>query len=517
MGYSLNNEYEGKTDSEKISILGQKVMNAARNTIIIKFRFLDIAVNQLKVTPYMDIYDALGNEKTMSMDGMNIWYNERYVLKKYKEDKNYLNRAVLHMLLHGIFKHFLIGKTVIPEFWDIASDVAVESVIEEFNERCLDLGDSPERAHLIDSIINDTGMLVAEKIYNALKEGKIDRYLMTELSDKFTVDDHSYWHRNYEPPKDENDNPDSDDKSPGRDETDEEEEKENNPNDITAPSEGEDTEEENDDDARAGTGGMGKPDENDHTGEMPEFSDEDLKQIWDQIAEYVQTDLETMSKNAGEKAGTMMSNLAAVNREKYDYTSFLKKFSVFGEKMTINDDEFDYIFYTYGLQRYGNMPLIEPLEYKEVKKVKEFVIAIDTSGSVSGELVQKFITKTYNILKSEESFFTKINLHIIQCDTEIHEDVKITNQDEFDRYIDNMVLKGFGGTDFRPVFRYVEDMIKRHEFTDLKGLIYFTDGWGKFPEHQPDFNTAFVFLDDNYNNPTVPVWAIKLVLSSDEI
>ena len=83
MGYSLNNEYEGKTDSEKISILGQKVMNAARNTIIIKFRFLDIAVNQLKVTPYMDIYDALGNEKTMSMDGMNIWYNERYVLRKF--------------------------------------------------------------------------------------------------------------------------------------------------------------------------------------------------------------------------------------------------------------------------------------------------------------------------------------------------------------------------------------------------------------------------------------------------
>ena len=37
------------------------------------------------------------------------------------------------------------------------------------------------------------------------------------------------------------------------------------------------------------------------------------------------------------------------------------------------------------------MPLIEPLEYKEVKRIKEFVIAIDTSGSVSGELVQKFI------------------------------------------------------------------------------------------------------------------------------
>ena len=30
--------------------------------------------------------------------------------------------------------------------------------------------------------------------------------------------------------------------------------------------------------------------------------------------------------------------------------------------MKINDDEFDYIFYTYGLKLYEKMPLIEPLE-----------------------------------------------------------------------------------------------------------------------------------------------------------
>ena len=112
---------------------------------------------------------------------------------------------------------------------------------------------------------------------------------------------------------------------------------------------------------------------------------------------------------------------------------------------------------------------------------------------------------------------TKINLHIIQCDSEIHEDVKITNQEDFDRYMDNLTLKGFGGTDFRPVFEYVDKLIKNHEFSDLKGLIYFTDGWGTFPRVQPEYSTAFVFLDDNYNNPSVPVWAIKLVLTSEEI
>jgi predicted metal-dependent peptidase len=185
--------------------------------------------------------------------------------------------------------------------------------------------------------------------------------------------------------------------------------------------------------------------------------------------------------------------------------------------MKVNDDEFDYIFYTYGLQIYEKMPLIEPLEYKEVKAIKEFVIAIDTSGSTSGDLVQKFIQKTYNILKSTESFFTKINLHIIQCDADIQEDQKITCQEDFDEYLKTMQIRGLGGTDFRPVFEYVEQLRTKKEFTNLKGLIYFTDGHGAFPAKKPDYDAAFVFVDDEYNNPDVPPWAIKLVLQRDEI
>ena len=185
--------------------------------------------------------------------------------------------------------------------------------------------------------------------------------------------------------------------------------------------------------------------------------------------------------------------------------------------MKVNDDEFDYIFYTYGLQLYENMPLVEPLEYKEVKRIKEFVIAIDTSGSVAGETVQKFVQKTWNILKSTESFFTKINLHIIQCDATVQEDAKITTQEEFDEYIKAMQIHGLGGTDFRPVFGYVDYLREQQEFTNLKGLIYFTDGFGTFPEKMPEYETAFVFLDEEYNNPEVPPWAIKLVLKKDEI
>ena len=172
------------------------------------------------------------------------------------------------------------------------------------------------------------------------------------------------------------------------------------------------------------------------------------KDFWEQVSNQIQMDLETFSKEQGYKAGNMMQNLRSVNREKYDYTSFLKKFAVLGEAMKVNEDEFDYIYYTYGLEHYDNMPLIEPLEYKEVKRIKEFVIAIDTSGSVVGEEVQMFLQKTFNILMQEDSYFARVNIHIIQCDAEIQEDIVIKNRDEFKAYLKTMKIRGLGGTDF---------------------------------------------------------------------
>ena len=211
-----------------------------------------------------------------------------------------------------------------------------------------------------------------------------------------------------------------------------------------------------------------------------------------------------------------MQNLAALNRERYDYEAFLRKFATRQEEMKIDDEEFDYIFYTYGLKLYEKMPLVEPLEYKEVKKVREFVIAIDTSGSVSGDTVQAFVQKTYNILQSTESFASKVHIRIIQCDQEIREDVKITSAAEFDEYLETMTLKGFGGTDFRPVFDHVEKLRKSREFRNLRGLIYFTDGLGTFPAQKPDYETAFIFLRED-DAPQVPPWAIKLVLEPEEL
>ena len=189
---------------------------------------------------------------------------------------------------------------------------------------------------------------------------------------------------------------------------------------------------------------------------------------------------------------------------------------VIGEKMMINDDEFDYIFYTYGLKLYGNLPLIEPLEYKETRALKELVIAIDTSGSVQGDMVQGFLQKTYNILSQTEQFFSRYCVRIIQCDMQIQDEAVITSAFEFEDYIEHVQILGLGGTDFRPVFDYISDKLRNKEITELGGLIYFTDGDGVYPKKQPDFRTAFVFLEGN-KDVTVPPWAIKYNIDEDTI
>lgn len=243
------------------------------------------------------------------------------------------------------------------------------------------------------------------------------------------------------------------------------------------------------------------------------------REQWKKISERIKTDLKSFSRDKN-NSESLEKNLEEATKERYDYGAILRRFQVMGEEPCVNEDEFDYIYYTYGLARYGNMPLIEPLEYKELKKVREFVIVLDTSASCRGETVQAFLRKTYSILKEEENFFHKINVHILQCDNEIQSDTKITCDADFETFLKHGKLKGFGGTDFRPAFTYVDSLIDEGEFENLKGLIYFTDGLGIYPERMPEYHTIFAFLEDDFAErmqPQVPPWAIKVVLEEEDL
>ncbi len=107
-----------------------------------------------------------------------------------------------------------------------------------------------------------------------------------------------------------------------------------------------------------------------------------------------------------------------------------------------------------------------------------------------------------------------MNVLIIQCDAAVTDVTRIESLRDLDRYLDHLEIRGLGGTDFRPVFDYVDEALMRGDLDDLGGLIYFTDGQGTYPKHRPAYETAFVFLDsdDAAHSAPVPPWAMKVVL-----
>lgn len=243
----------------------------------------------------------------------------------------------------------------------------------------------------------------------------------------------------------------------------------------------------------------------------------DRQKKWEEMRRKMQTEMELFSKEAAGDSPGLVEHLQAENRKRYDYREFLRKFSVLKEEMQVDIDSFDPIYYHFGMETYGNMPLIEPLETKEMKKIEDFVIVIDTSMSCNGSLIRRFLEETYSVLAESESFFRKIQVHIIQCDEKIQDDQVIHNQKEMEAYLEDFNVRGFGGTDFRPAFTYVEHLIKMGAFQRLRGLLYFTDGYGTFPAKMPPYDTAFVFMKDDYRDVDVPPWAIKLILDTQAL
>ena len=222
------------------------------------------------------------------------------------------------------------------------------------------------------------------------------------------------------------------------------------------------------------------------------------------------------SDGRGSAPGNMQEEIFLREKQRYDFRRFLKRFAIHREELHTDMESFDYIPYMYGLEHYGNMPLIEHLEYQEMNRMEELVIAIDTSGSCSADTVRHFMEETYGILSNHENFFHKMNLYIIQCDSFIQDVMHVTCEDDWKDYLKHLVIHGRGGTDFRPVFEYVEELRHKGALHNLKGLLYFTDGDGIYPEKPTNYQTAFIFYREKAFHQKVPVWAHRLYMDEAE-
>ena len=551
---------------EAMEALAERILSECRVTLMVSFRFLDRALWKL---PYKSLRftDKTPNLKvstctTLATDGHALYYNAKAVIRAFRMNPDFVIRSYLHSLIHCIFRHPFRTVRAETDLWSLACDICTEAIALEMCAGRFSLEGDEAALALANHIAEGYAGLTPNKVYRMLLLGKTEQGNPDQLhlyaqangnGDLFARDDHHLWDL-VRPPKDEETPPEppaggSDDGSQNGEPQDDPDK----PDDADTGDAPEGNEQESDaepnenpdssDGGNAGEGGQDDqqeqqpqmphdqpaPPQQQAEAPEPEYSEgEELEPVaptddssdeedWEQIAKQVETELHTMEKERGDNAGSFMDNLALASRSHVNYEDFLRRFATRAEDAKLNDEEFDYIFYTYGLKLYENMPLVEPLEYMETDRIREFVIAIDTSGSCSRGLVQVFLTRTYEILSRGQGFDDRINVHIIQCDAEIQSEVVIHDIGELAEFEQGFEVHGYGGTDFRPVFAYVDELISQKEFSDLRGLVYFTDGYGTFPTKAPDYDVAFVFVEEDGKDRRVPPWAMKVVLDQDTI
>lgn len=311
--------------------LARDILILSRDTLLVSLRFLDVAIHQLKPEPTIEI-------RTLAVNGKSIYYNSWYILESYKQQKSNPTRDFLHVIFHCIFHHPFVSKSVHQGCWDLACDIATECAIGDLNLDLVNNDRQERQKKMIGELRAKLKLMTAEKIYRYWHDQDLsDEQIEIQRGD-FYVDDHFSWY------------------VPERYELDPEGRRVDGER-ISSDSI-----------VRAGW----SDNKMDGAATDPTVPGDlrDLKEIWKQISARMQVDIETSSRKWGDLKGGLHQGLNQINREQYSYASFLKRFSVLGEEMMVNDEEFELTFYTYGLRLYGNLPLIEPLEYKEVKRVK---------------------------------------------------------------------------------------------------------------------------------------------------
>ena len=474
---------------EKYKKIAGEILKLSKNRICADIRVLCEPLEELE---FMPLSKALKGEEWFLV-GSTVHYEPECMVQEFRKEPAHVSRDVLHILLHCLLGHPFRDKTENAVLWELATDMAVEGMAMEIFSGCI-LEKDTEKREQYDRISDYAGGNSAEVFYNYFVDKKLTNEEASTLFTLFHVDSHEFWFQN------------SNKQSKGGNS------KAMEPMDGAGLS-ATDSEEDLEQEQRQTRGNETSPD----FSMLSEKKRKNEKQKWKKISRKVKTDIEMFHKNHSFLAGNFLEQLKLARLEEISYQEFLRTFTRQKKMDRLSEDAYDPIYYTYGLMKYGNIPLIEPLEYREEKKIRSFAIAVDTSGSVQGEIVKDFLKQTFQMLLDTGNFADEVCIYLIQCDSRIQDCKVIHSMDEVSSILKNYEIKGFGGTDFTPVFTYLNELQNNEKSEELEGLIYFTDGIGTFPESEPPYRTVFIFDREDRMAERIPGWAIKAVLSDKKV
>ena len=226
----------------------------------------------------------------------------------------------------------------------------------------------------------------------------------------------------------------------------------------------------------------GKKDSNDVIEPLSQEEIDEIESFWKDKMEILKNSSEhQLSSGKGSLPAGIEQEISTILEPEVDWRHALWKYV---GKTPADFDDLDRRFIYKGL--YLESLLTEAVEVS---------VCIDTSGSVSDELLKQFAGELKGILRS----YPNVKCSLFFADT------NLAGPYEIDRIEQMPKAFGRGGTSFVPFFDYLK---KHGEENNLLGnnklSIYFTDGYGDFPSQEPNNPTMWLVCKDGLETQSFP-------------
>jgi predicted metal-dependent peptidase len=372
---------------------------------------------------------------TTYSDGKTFYYNADFIHSLNVEQTQF---ALSHEALHCALSHFHRRGHRIKSRWDLACDYAVNPLL--INDG---LTPTPGTAYLDEY----TGM-TAEEIYPCLDDEEDEQEQDSDTDD-------------------------------------------NNGNSGQNSGDSGDDDKENDDHGDADKDSSGKKNEEDDHGDGPANSQnnngkasggapqpqpmseqqlEDLDTQWQsRLAAAAQT-----AHQRGQLGGDMARLVDFLLQPRLPWRMLLQRYM----SMTARDD----YSYSRPSSRRGNPAVYPSMRSSETS----VVVVVDTSGSISEDEINEFMTEI-DAIKSH----VRARITLLACDTELDTGCPWYFE-PWDEFSQDIEIHGGGGTNFTPPFEWLETQDRAPDL-----LVYFTDARGIFPKVEPMYPVLWLVKGDS--------------------
>jgi predicted metal-dependent peptidase len=434
-------------------------LSAARTRLILDKPFLGALVLRLPMQAADPSWCA-----TTGTDARKFYYNPDYVAELRPDEAQFV---LAHEALHCALSHFARREHRVKHRWDIACDYAINPIL-------VDEGLTPPPGSLL---LQEYRGMTAEEIYPLIEDNDLSETLDQHLYDKQDQTSEGGQDQQRSPL----DEKDLQSKSgAGGQSKDERSESGNNPTSDSNQGDGGKPQQQADnntgdapgrDPDEQGTQAESRPENNhdDVQSEAPEPLTEteksDLQVQWQQrLAGAAQ-----LAQQAGKLAEGMARMIDFFLQPTLPWRALLAR-----HMNSIARDDYSY---TRPSSRRG-----EPAIYPSLRSQQmNVVVAVDVSGSIHQDELSEFIAEV-DSLKSQ----VRARVTLMTCDNRLTGDCPWVFEAWEHCQLPERFIGG-GGTDFRPVFDWIERYDQRPDL-----VIYFTDAQGHFPELEANYPVVWL-------------------------